>query len=167
MFQLVLHPRGLQRRRLTSGRRGLLVAAVALVFLGCEAARAGETPDGAVREFVSRIRGFRGSDQDAQALFELLSERARANLEARAEHYGAASGKKITPWAMLVPSRMTPRFQPQTFTAQIVGQYAMVDIVGVSPGQHAQVPCVLEEGLWRVDLVLPELPTPQLRPGAD
>lgn len=135
--------------------------------LACDADPPGETPDRAVREFVSRVRSFRGSEQDAKVLFELLSERARSNLEARAERYGAASGKKIAPWAMIVPSRMTPNFLPQTYSAQIVGKYAMVDIRGVSSEHHAQVPCVLEDGLWRVDLVLPELPPPQMRPGAE
>lgn len=150
-------------------RRAWLAAhgVLLLQLIACDAAQPTDTPDGAVRELVSRIRGFRGSDADAQALFELLSERARANLEARATRYGAASGKKIAPWSMLVPSRMAPRFQPQTYTAQIVGKYAMVDIQGVSPDQHAQIPCVLEDTQWRVDLVLPELPPPQLRPGAE
>jgi hypothetical protein len=135
--------------------------------IGCDASQATDTPDGAVRELVSRIRGFRGSEQDAQALFELLSVRARTNLEARAKRYGAASGKQIAPWAMLVPSRVAPRFQPQTYSSQIVGKYAMVDIRGVSADQHAQIPCVLEDGQWRVDLVLPELSPPQRRPGAE
>jgi hypothetical protein len=135
--------------------------------LGCEAAQPIDTPDGAVREFVSRIGGFRGAEDEANALLELLSARARTNLEARAKRYGAASGKQIAPSAMLVPSRFVPRFQPQTYSAQIVGKYAMVDIQGVSPEQVAQVPCVLEEDGWHVDLVLPELPPPQLRPGAE
>lgn len=140
---------------------------ILLFVLACEASQPTDTPDGAVRELVSRIRGFRGSEQDAKALFELLSERARKNLEARAKRYGAASGKQIAPWAMIVPSRMVPRFQPQTFTAEIVGKYAMVDIQGVTPEQRAQVPCVFEDGFWRVDLVLPELPPQQKRPGAE
>ena len=43
----------------------------------------------------------------------------------------------------------------------------MVDIQGVAPEERAQVPCVLEDGVWRVDLVLPELPPQQKRPGAE
>ncbi len=151
-------------------RRTLLAAALAMgasFTLGCEGSQPRDTPDGAVRELFSRLRGFRGADNDARALFELLSERARTNLEARAKRYGAASGKQIEPWAMLVPSRMLPRFQPQSYKAQIVGKYAMVDITGVSADEHAQVPCVLEDGVWRVDLVLPELPAAQKRPGAE
>ena len=112
------------------------------------------------------VRSFEGADSDAQKLFELLSERAKSNLRTRAERYGAASGKKIAPWAMLVPSRMAPRFAPQSYTAQVVGKYALVEVVGVGTDERARVPCVLEDGLWRVDLVLPELPELGRRPGS-
>ena len=148
--------------------RGLAPLVVCAGLLSaCDASKPTDTPDGAVREFVSRIRGFRGSDTAARELFELLSERARENLEARAKRYGAASGKQIAPWAMIVPSRMVPRFQPQTFTSQIVGKYAMVDIQGVTSEERAQVPCVYEHEVWRVDLVLPELAPQQRRPGSE
>jgi hypothetical protein len=144
-------------------RSSILLLLAALT--ACEPAPAHATPDAAVRELVERLRGFHGKQDDAQGLYELLSERAKANLQSRADRYGAASGKKIAPWAMLVPSRMGPRFTPQGYEAQIVGKYALVDVVGVDPGEHARVPCVLEEGVWRVDLVLPDLPPIQRRPG--
>ena len=138
-----------------------------LALTGCDPQPRNTTPDGAVREFVVIMRQFDGNEQDAQAVFDLLSERAKKNLRARAERYGAASGKKIAPWAMLVPARMAQRFAPQAYAEQIVGKYALVDVIGVSPDQKAQVPCVLEDGLWRVDLVLPELPPIQRRPGSE
>jgi hypothetical protein len=147
-------------------RQLVIVAALGLA-LGCEPTPFNETPEGAVRELVSLLRGFAGEERDAKALYDLLSERARANLQTRAERYGAASGKTIAPWAMLVPSRMMLSFVPQAYASQIVGKYALVDVVGVTPDQHAQVPCVIEDGLWRVDLVLPELPEVEQRPGME
>jgi hypothetical protein len=119
-----------------------------------------------VRELYELLSMFDGNDAQARALYELLSGRARQNLETRAERYGAASGKTIPPWAMLVPSHMMPRFVPQDYSAQIVGRHALVEVVGVA-AQRAQIPCVLEEGLWRVDVVLPELPPLERRPGAE
>ncbi|MEQ9319734.1 MAG: hypothetical protein RIF41_11290 [Polyangiaceae bacterium] len=145
----------------------MLALALSGAALGCEPAPPSATPDGAVREFVERVNAFHGRDEDAQALYELLSDRAKENLQTRADRYGAASGKKIAPWAMLVPSRTILRFSPQLYQAQVVGKYALVDVVGVSPEAHAQVPCVLEEGMWRVDLVLPELPPVEHRPGLE
>jgi len=138
-----------------------------LGLAACDPEPQNTTPDGAVREFVVIMRQFDGNELDARAAFDLLSERAKKNLRARAERYSAASGKTIAPWAMLVPSRMAPRFAPQAYAAQVVGKYALVDVVGVSPDQKAQVPCVLEDGLWRVDLVLPELPPVERRPGSE
>jgi hypothetical protein len=157
-----------------AARRRWLKSALALVgvlsvaaLAACDPTPQSATPEGAVREFVEVVRGFHGAESDAQQLFELLSERAKSNLRTRAERYGAASGKKIAPWAMLVPSRMAPRFTPQSYTAQVVGKYALVEVVGVGPNERARVPCVLEDDRWRVDLVLPELPELQRRPGSD
>jgi hypothetical protein len=155
------------RAALSSLALCLCLATAAAGASGCKSAPPNETPEGAVRELVGRMRGFRGSEADAKALFELLSQRAQANLQQRADRYGAASGKMIAPWAMLVPERMLPRFQPQTYTAQVVGKYALVEVAGVSDGRRAQIPCVLENGLWRVDLVLPELPPFRKRPGSE
>ena len=148
--------------------KGALYAAVLVAALGgCEPDAAVATPDGAVRAFVDLVRSYEGNEREAEAIYELLSSRAKSNLQARAERYGAASGKTIEPWAMLVPSRMVPRFSPQGYAAQVVGKYALVEIVGVGPTEVARVPCVLEEGAWRLDLVLPELPPVLRRPGVE
>jgi hypothetical protein len=152
-------------------RYGAAVRRVALLSLvtalACSPAPPNETPEGAVREFVERMQGFAGDESDAKVLFDLLSQRARQNLEHRADRYGAASGKQIAPWAMIAPGRLAPRFLPRAYSSQIVGKYALVEVVGVSDDQRAQVPCVREEEAWRVDLVLPELPPIEKRPGTD
>jgi hypothetical protein len=135
----------------------LLAIPCLVVLAACEPPAPGERPDAAVREFVEAMRNFHGDETEAEALFHLLSDRAKQNLRLRAERYGAASGKTAPPWAMIVPSRTTPRFNPHAYSAQIAGKYALVEIAGVLPTQRAQIPCVLEDGLWRVDLVLPEL----------
>jgi hypothetical protein len=137
----------------------LLATAVA-----CAPAPSNATPEGAVRSLVERFEQFDGSETDARALYDLLSERAKDNLRARAARYGDASGKTIEPWAMIVPARASPRFVPQLYRARIVGKYALVEVLGVASDQRAQLPCVLEDRLWRVDLVLPELPPVSRRP---
>jgi hypothetical protein len=130
---------------------------------GCRPAPLNATPEGAVRELVERLDG----GGDGRAVFDLLSERARANLQARAERYTNASGRKIEPWAMLVPARTRLRFAPHSYKARMAGRYALVDVLGVRPDQVAHVPCVLEKKLWRVDLQLPELPPMPRRPGGE
>lgn len=111
-----------------------------------------------MQEFIELMSSFHGKPAEAQSLFLLLSERAKTNLRARAKRYGAASGRTIAPSAMIVPARMSPRFRPEHYTANVVGHYALVEIVGTKPHELAQIPCVYENDGWRIDLVLPDLP---------
>jgi len=145
-------------------RRALLTALVICPVSGCREEDETRAPAAIVREFVERLTQFDGRPEDARAIFDLLSERARTNLAARAERYSAASGKKIAPPAMIVPGWLTLRFVPQAYSAQVVGRYALVEITGVSPSHRAQIPCIREEDEWRVDLALPELPPMVTRP---
>ena len=142
--------------------RWSLLLAWWLLTTGCTPVPVNTTPEGAARDFIERLESFDGREDQAKVIYQRLSERSKANLKARSERYGAASGKKIEPWAMLVPARSRPRFIAHVFQAQIVGRHALVEVLGARPGEKAQVPCVFEDGSWRVDLVLPELnPLPQ------
>jgi hypothetical protein len=141
-----------------AARRWLAPALLSALLVACTPEPANSQPDGAVREFIESMRAFNGRESDAKRLYAMLSKRAKSNLQARAQRYGAASGKTISPSAMLVPARVTPTFEPQRYSANIVGRYAMVEVLGVAAGERAKIPCVFEDGAWRVDLVLPELP---------
>ena len=116
---------------------------------------------------VERLRRVHGDPEDAKAVFEMLSSRTKENLSERSQRYSNASGKTIEPEAMIVPSRFLLRFEPEKFTARIVGAHALVDVTGLLPSQHAQIACVFEDEGWRVDIALPPLPPVQKRPGAD
>jgi predicted small lipoprotein YifL len=142
------------------------VALVIVLLAGCGRKPPNATPDGAVRELVERLRQVNGDVPDAKAAFELLSKRAQDNLAARAQRYSAASGKTITPEAMIAPARFALRFEPQRFVPRVSGTSALVEIEGPEH-ERADVPCLLEDGLWRVDLVLPPLPPVQQRPGTE
>ena len=137
-----------------------------LALGGCGRRAPNATPDGAVRELVERMRRLRGDPADARAAYALLSKRAQQNLTARAQRYSAASGKTIAPEAMIVPSRFAVRFEPQRYSAQTWATFARVEVLGLLAGDRAQVDCVLEDGVWRVDLGLPSLPPVQMRPGS-
>ncbi|WP_437591879.1 hypothetical protein [Sorangium sp. So ce1000] len=150
-------------------RTGVAVAlsVAVLASIGCSRRPPSGSPDGAVRELVARLRQLHGDPAEAKAAFELLSRRARDNLASRAQRYSAATGKAIAPEAMLTPSRFLLRFEPQRYTAQVAGAHALVDVAGLLPGEHVQVPCVYEDAGWRVDMALPALPPVQKRPGSD
>ena len=148
--------------------RGALALATlgCVALVGCGRKPPNATPEGAVRELVERLRLVNGDAPDAKAAFDLLSKRAQDNLAARAQRYSAASGKPITPEAMIAPARFVLRFEPSRFTARFAGSSALVEIEGPEH-QRADVPCVQEEGLWRVDLAIPPLPPVQQRPGTE
>jgi hypothetical protein len=121
-------------------------------------------PETAAREFVERMQQLNGDPREARKAFDLLSVRARGNLSARATRYGSASGKTILAEAMIVPSRFALRFSPQRYVAQVRGEHAVVQVLGVLEEHRASFPCVLEDGAWRVDLTFPASPALQARP---
>jgi hypothetical protein len=112
------------------------------------------------------MRRLRGDPADAKAAYRLLSRRAQQNLGARAQRYSDATGKTIAPEAMIVPQSFRLRFEPQRYAAQIRGTMARVEVLGLLAADRAQVDCVLEDGVWKVDLGLSPLPPVQMRPGA-
>ncbi|HRI71250.1 MAG TPA: hypothetical protein PK156_43755 [Polyangium sp.] len=137
-----------------------------LLAQGCAPRPANATPEGAVRDFIERMRVV-GTDSAApKAAFASLSKRAQQNLAERAQRYSAASGKTIAPEAMIVPSRFLIRFEPQRMTATVVGSRALVEVIGLAPEERANVPCAYENDGWRIDLELPPLPAVQVRPGS-
>lgn len=144
----------------------LLLLVLAVASVGCGRRAPTASPDGAVRELVERMRRIRGDPAEAKAAYALLSKRAQQNLSARAQRYSAASGKSIAPEAMIAPSRFLLRFEPQRYSAKVSGSSVRVEVVGFRAEDRAQLPCVFEDGGWRVDLALPALPPVQMRPGS-
>lgn len=136
----------------------MLIAALGSATAACSRRQPRATPEGAAKEFVETLQRFEGSDKDAATLFGLVSARTKKNLTARAERYGAATGKQIAPAAMIVPSRAGLRFEPQTYKAETSAESARVTVAGASSAERAELNCVLEEDGWHVDLALPDLP---------
>lgn len=142
------------------------LCSASVLISGCAPRPANATPEGAVREFIDRMRTVGSGDPSAaKAVFAVFSKRTRQNLAERAQRYSAASGKTIAPEAMIVPSRFTIRFEPQRMTSTVVGSHALVEIIGLGPDERAKVTCAFEDDGWRVDLELPPLPAVQVRPG--
>jgi len=118
-----------------------------------------------VEEWLERMARVHGDPEDAARAYELLSTETKKNLEERARRASAATGRKMTPESMLAPSRFSLRFVPRSMRSRVAGDRAVVDVVGADPEvERAEVPCVLEEERWRIDLVLPPLPAIEKRP---
>ncbi len=119
-----------------------------------------------MQKLIELMLHVHGDPGDAKGAYKLMSRRAQQNLAARAQRYSAASGKPITPEAMIAPTRFLLRFQPERYSAQIWGTSALVDVSGPAAEDRAQVPCVFEDEMWRIDVALPPLPPVQMRPGS-
>lgn len=150
-------------------KRWLVIVGLCLASMGsagCAPRPANATPEGAVREFIDRMRVVGTDPTASKAAFAMLSKRAQQNLAERAQRYSAASGKTIAPEAMIVPSRFLIRFEPQRMTSTVVGSRALVEVMGLGPDERAKVTCAFENEGWRIDLELPPLPAVQVRPGS-
>ncbi|MBL9024720.1 MAG: hypothetical protein JNL21_21165 [Myxococcales bacterium] len=147
---------GRQRPRAPQARWALLLGLGALA--ACSRPRPDATPEGAVRELTIHLGRYSDGDPtEAKAAFGLLSKEARSELEKRAERYSAASGKRIAPELMIAPASFVSRFEARELSSRIQGPYAVVAAVGLLAEERAEIPCVYEEGGWRVHLVLPPL----------
>ena len=116
---------------------------------------------------LERVERIEGDPVEARAAYELLSERTKANLVERARRASTTSGREVPPESMLAPGRFSLRFDPRKMHARIADDRAIVDVTGIDPDtDRAEVPCVLELGRWRVELLLPPLPPVERRPEA-
>jgi hypothetical protein len=141
-----------------------------LLLVGCGRKPPDATPEGVVREFLERMERVNGDPKDARAAFDLLAKPSQANLTERSKRASAAFGKRMSPEQMLAPSHYFPRFQPRQWSTRPLGngKRALVEVLGLDPAsERAEVPCVSEEGHWRIDLALPALPPVERRPGAE
>lgn len=141
-----------------SGTNHLAYVLLIAALVSCSRTPPDATPEGAVRELIERMERMDGDPERARAAYELLSSTTRANLIERAKRASSATGRPIPPEQMLAPSRFVLLFRPQQMQARTEGDRAIVEVLGADPASdQARIPLVREEGLWRIELGLPEL----------
>ena len=143
-----------------------MLALAILLFVGsCTRKPADLTPDGAVRELLDRIDRTEADPAESHAVYELLSSRTKANLIERARRASTTSGREVPPEEMLAPGRFSLRFEPRKMHVRMADDRAVVDVIGIDPEtDRAEVPCVLEDGRWRIEIPLPALTPMERRP---
>ena len=140
------------------------VVGLALAVGGCRKNETEDRPEKAVAEWIEDMSHLQPDPKSAQAAYDLLSKEAKANLIDRARRTSAATGRHVRPESMLVPSRFHLRFSIRSMQSHVAGDRAVVEVLGDS--RRAEVPCVKEDGHWRIDLVIPQLPEVEKRPDA-
>ncbi|HMI83662.1 MAG TPA: hypothetical protein VK550_06175 [Polyangiaceae bacterium] len=141
----------------------------ALVAIGtlsaCQRKAPDLTPEGAVRELLDRIDRIETDPTEARAVYDLLALPTRQNLIERARRASTTSGREIPPQDMLAPGRFSLRFEPRKMHTRVADDRAVVDVTGIDPEtDRAEVPCVLEDGRWRIEIPLPPLAPAERRP---
>ncbi|HKQ71014.1 MAG TPA: hypothetical protein VJT73_16825 [Polyangiaceae bacterium] len=143
------------------------LAAALVAALGCARKAPDLTPEGAVKDLLERVARIEADPAQARAVYELMSSQTRAELVERARRASTTSGREMPPEEMLAPGRFSLRFEPRKFHARVVDGRAIVDVSGIDPEtDRAEVPCVLENGKWRIEVPLPPLTPVERRPEA-
>lgn len=126
------------------------------------------SPEGVAREFLERMDRVDGDPKAARAAFDLLGKAAQLALSDRARRASAATGKRMAPEQMIATSHFFPRFSPRQWSTRAAGDRAVVTVVGLDPAtERAEIPCIREEGRWRIEIALPPLPPVEKRPTRD
>jgi hypothetical protein len=146
--------------------RSFSTAVLALAVASSCARKAPDaTPEGAVRELLDRIDRSEADPAETHAVYELLSSHTKANLIERARRASTTSGREVPPEEMLAPGRFSLRFEPRKMLTRVADDRAVVDVLGIDPEtDRAEVPCVLEDGRWRIEIPLPSLAPMDRRP---
>lgn len=119
------------------------------------------TPEETVAQFVGAMEQSRLDPSARQRAYGMLSERAQARLEERAQRASQVSGadrRPWEPWEMLAPGRWRLRieFDAEMLSSHVAGDRAVVTARG-RRGGTADVPLVREEGVWRMDMDIPAM----------
>jgi len=147
-------------------RRFFWLAALPLALAAsCARKPADLTPDGAVRDLLDHVDRTESDPAEMRAVYELLSADTKAKLIERARRASTTSGREVPPEEMLAPGRFSLRFEPRKMLVRFDEDRAVVDVVGIDPEtDRAEVPCVLEDGRWRIVVPLPPLAPMDRRP---
>jgi hypothetical protein len=122
------------------------------------------TPEGAVGEWLGHMASSGDDPKEAKLAYDLMGPSAHANLEERAARAGQVQGQRVEPHDMLAAGHFGLKFRPRKMTSTIDGASAVVHVAGGDATESADVHCVREGQLWRIE---PELPEPQVLPKRD
>ena len=138
--------------------------AASLLLASCTRTTPDATPDGALRLFLDRMEVATDDPRAMADAYDLLGKGAKKNLEERAERASLVEGKRIAPREMLASGYFGLRFRPKSMAVHVDGETATIAVTGSDPQERAEVTCVKEGLVWRVEPELPALSLQQHRP---
>jgi hypothetical protein len=141
----------------------VLVFGLSLPSVGCKNDVVDAGPEAIVEEFIARMQRVHGDPKAGREAYDLLWSEAQRALAERAKRASAVAGREVAPQAMIAPTRFSLAFTPKRYKARVDGNWAIVTVTGEDSSQSHEVKCVLEDGHWRVALVIPGLSPIQKR----
>lgn len=129
---------------------------VSASWVGCDPQSEPKGPARVAQDFVTTMKQVHGDQRQAEAAFEMLWEPARKNLQERARRASALSGRELHPGELIVPSWFALHIDPRRVEEQVEEPWAHV-VFFDDEGHSSTARLVLEQGDWKVALVLPPL----------
>jgi hypothetical protein len=139
----------------TRARFGTLLA-LALTLFACAPDPGDLGPTDALAAFLTAVERSTHAPEQRKIAYEWLDTKSQAALMERAQLANSLAGRKLKPWEMLVPGRVSFAGQSMAgvrMTADVDGDHANVSIL-IDRGDPIEVPMVREDGRWRVVLGL-------------
>jgi hypothetical protein len=147
---------------MTIARFGLVLA-LSLAPAACQKDVVDAGPEAIVEEFIARMQRVHGDPKVGREAYDLLWSEGQRGLAERAKRASAVAGREIAPQSMIAPTRFSLAFTPKRYQSRVDGNWAVVTVTGEDPSQRHEIKCVLEDGHWRVALVIPGLSPIQKR----
>jgi hypothetical protein len=133
------------------------VVALALLLLSaCAPDPKDFGPSEALTTFLTAVERSTHAPEQRKLAYEWIDQDSQKALSARARLTNSLAGRKLAPWEMLVPGRVS--FAGQSLAgvrmvANVEGESATVSIL-LDKAEPVQVPMVRQGGRWRVQLGL-------------
>lgn len=139
-----------------------LCLALACVCGACAPDPSELSPSEALGAFLTAIERSTHAPDQRKVAYSWLDLKSQEVLAGRARLANSLAGRKVKPWEILVPGRVS--FAGQSIagvrmTSKIEGNKALVSIL-VEEGKPIEVPMLLEAGQWRVELELNQKAAP-------
>lgn len=112
------------------------------------------SPDKALTEFLGAVEASENQPALRKVAYQWLDQVGQAALRERASRTAALAGRKLEPWEMIVPGRLTfagLRSPGVRMQVHIEGDKATVHIP-IEQRKPVEVSMVRQEGRWRVVL---------------
>jgi len=127
---------------------------ICVLCIGCARDPAEIAPDAALTEFLSAVEASTHAPEQRKIAYECLDKASRQALSERAARTASLAGRKLKPWEMIVPGRLSFAGLGRSgvrMEVRIDGDKATVRIP-IEKRPPAEVAMVREEGRWRVVL---------------